>query len=100
MISVTVRLHGITNRLPGNTEPLELTLPDGATAGHVLRELGRRYGKPFPDPDLENEAACHGTLRVFVDGELSLRPDQTVLRCSEDPLDVTVVITSPVAGGA
>ncbi len=125
---VTVKLEGAVERLVGRSngakarEPIDLSLPDDATAAHVLHELGDLFGEPFCASDSAAHKALPAGLRVFVDGELCLRPAQTSLardtssprkRALRDPLaqrsepkergtatKVTVVVMSPISGGS
>ena len=108
-VKVIVKLQGMVDRVKGATpgRPIELSLPEAATAGEVLRALGELYGEPFPVPGSavpgsRPDASLHGSLRVFVNGELSTRPDRTPLPGDGDAAsaDVTIVIMSAVAGGA
>jgi len=101
-VKVSVKLQGMVDRVKG-AEPgcsIELSLPEGATAGEVLRQLGELYGEPFPVAGSDSDGSLHGSLRVFVGGELSARPDRTPLQSDASPTDVTIVIMSAVAGGA
>ena len=106
-VKVTVKLQGMVDRVKGAEPgcPIELSVPDEATAGQVLRALGELYGEPFPVPGsavpgTNSDGSLHGSLRVFVNGELSVRPDRTPLSGDAAPADVTIVIMSAVAGGA
>jgi len=102
LIKATVQLQGGVGNLIGVKpgQSLELSLPEGSTAGHVLRELGRRFGTPFPDPSTDLGEALHASLRVFVNDELSVRPDQTFLDNGASSSNVTVMIISAISGGA
>ena len=111
-MKVTVKLQGMVDRVKGAQSgcPIELSLPEDATAGQVLRALGELYGEPFPVPGSavpgsaipgsEKADSLHGSLRVFVNGELSVRPDRTPLSGDAASANVTIVIMSAVAGGA
>jgi hypothetical protein len=101
-MKVTVKLQGMVGRSSGAKagQPIDLILPDGATVGHVLRELGERFGEPFAGSGAGSEGALPASLRVFVEGELCLQPHQTSLARGAPSTNVTVVIMSPIAGGS
>ncbi len=101
-MKVTVKLHGAAKSSSDVKagQPLELTLSEGATAGDVLRELGGIIGEPFPSPTAGSGDTLHASLRVFVNGELSVRPDETPLSRDATTANVTVVVMSAVSGGA
>ena len=101
-MQVTVKLEGAVGRLRGAKagEPIDLFLPDDATAAHVLRELGGLFGGPFRSSGAGSDEALPASLRLFVDGEMCLRPGQMSLARGGPSTKVTVVIMSAIAGGS
>jgi hypothetical protein len=97
-MEVTVRVHGTSRGAAFAPRSLALSLPESATAGELLADLGERFGAPFagaatsPDPRLPPE------IRLFVGGDLVVSREQR-LSAHGDAAPVTVVLLSPVSGG-
>jgi molybdopterin converting factor small subunit len=96
-MEVSVQVHG-SLRGALATRAHDLSLPESATAGDLIAQLGARLGAPFataaasPDPRLPRE------IRVFVGGELLVSRAQPLAR-SGAAAPVNVVLLTPVAGG-
>lgn len=86
---MAVKLIGAVGRAgsrPG-AAGLELSLPDGATAGDLLDRLADRFGEPF-------RAAG---ARVFVEGQLARSAEQPL--AGAESRKVIVMLVSPMQGG-
>jgi hypothetical protein len=96
-VEVSVQVHG-SLRGAFATRALALSLPESATAGDLVAQLGARLGAPFaaaaasPDPRLPRE------IRLFVGGELLVSRAQPLARGGAAP-PVNVVLLTPAAGG-
>lgn len=101
-MQVTVKLHGALG--PGGRGPVpgpfDFALPEHATAGDLMRELALRVGKPFGQALASPDARLPRSLRIFADGEMVLTRDQPLAPPGASHAGVTVVVMSPVAGGA
>lgn len=96
-MEVSVQVHGLLRGALA-TRALDLSLPERATAGDLIAQLGARLGAPFatvaasPDPRLPRE------IRLFIGGELLVSRAQRLARGGA-AAPVNVVLLTPVAGG-
>lgn len=94
---VTVDLLGVLGGRRRAGRALDLELPEGLTAGELLRRLADRCGAPFreavesPDPRLPRH------IRMFADGEMVSRREQVLAAAGAGR--VTVVLLTPMVGG-
>ena len=92
-MNVTVIFFGIMKEKAG-LEALELSLPDGATFGDLMREIGGRFGQKFPETAWDAEAnAFKPPVMVVGDGR-DLESFDTPLKDGEK-----IKIVAPLAGG-
>jgi hypothetical protein len=101
-MTVTVTLQGAlgglgADRRPG---PIDLALPDGATAGDLLRPLAERFGGALREALDAGGEKLPPSVRMFVNGELTVRRDQPLATPDASSQEVLVVLMAPISGGA
>jgi hypothetical protein len=100
VVDVTVKLQGSARAGPVAPDgPIELSLPDAATAGELLCEVARRLDEPLRSALLPPGDRLPTRLRMFIDGQMAERRDQPIARNGARQARVVVVLTSPVSGG-
>lgn len=100
MVDVTVKLHGGARAGPAAPDgPIELSLPDAATAGELLSELAARVAEPIRSALLPPGDGLPTRIRLFIDGQMAERRDQPIAVNGARQSRVVVVLTSPVSGG-
>lgn len=102
-MDVTVELHGHLRQVKsagnGGGGPLQLSLPDGATAGDLLGRIADRLGARAAAA-LAKGPRLPEQVRLFVDGQIAHSCDQPLAAAGQTPSSVTVVLLSPISGGA
>jgi molybdopterin converting factor small subunit len=92
-MNVTVIFFGILKEKAG-LETLELGLPDGATFGDLMREIGSRFGEKFPETAWDREAnAFKPPIMTVGDGRDLESPDTPLIEGEN------IKIVAPLAGG-
>jgi hypothetical protein len=93
-VEVAVQVHG-TLRDASLPRALALSLPETATAGDLLAQLGSRFGAPFAGAAAARDPRLPREIRLFVGGDLVLSREQRL----GTGAPVTVVLLTPVSGG-
>ena len=98
---VTVKLQGAVRAALGRdpSASFELALPDQATVGDLLLDVANRFGGSLREAVEAAGQELPSTLRVFVNGDLALRPSHPLLSNDAASPQVIVVIMSPMMGG-
>jgi molybdopterin converting factor small subunit len=96
-VEVAVQVHG-TLRDASLPRALALSLPETATAGDLLAQLGSRFGAPFAGAAAARDPRLPREIRLFVGGDLVLSREQR-LAAYGAAAPVTVVLLTPVSGG-
>jgi hypothetical protein len=79
--------------------PIELSLPDRATAGELLSEVAGRLSEPLRSALLPSGNGLPTRLRMFIDGQMAERRDQPIAPAGATQARVVVVLASPISGG-
>jgi hypothetical protein len=100
LVDVTVKLQGGTRAGAAAPEgPIELSLPEAATAGELLRALADRFADPLRSALLPPGDGLPTRLRLFIDGQMAGSRDQRIAGGGARRARVVVVLDSPVSGG-
>jgi hypothetical protein len=100
VVEVTVKLRGVAQAASAVPEgPLELSMPDAATAGELLSELADRLPDPLRSALLPLGDTLPTRLRLFIDGQMAGSRDQRLFGGGARRARVVVVLESPVSGG-
>jgi hypothetical protein len=97
-VEVAVQLHGSLRGAAPASRRLALSLPEAATAGDLLAQLGARLGAPFASAAASSDPRLPREIRLFVGGELLVSRAQR-LAANGGAAPVTVVLLTPVSGG-
>ena len=101
VIQVTVKLQaGARAGTGAPAAPLDLSLPDTATAGELLGELADRFAEPLRSALIPTGDGLPTRLCIFIDGQMAERHDQPIASAGRSQARVVVVLASPVSGGA
>jgi hypothetical protein len=93
---VTVHVHWAL-RSAASERDVELSLPEGATAGDLLARLAERFGPHFGGA-VSGDARIPREVRMFVGGDIVASREER-LAAPGGLAPVTVVLVSPIAGG-
>jgi molybdopterin converting factor small subunit len=92
-MNVTVIFLGILKDKAG-LEKLDVDLPNGATFGDLMREIGSRFGDKFPETAWDREAnAFKPPIMTVGDGRDLESPDTPLMQGEK------IKIVAPLAGG-
>jgi hypothetical protein len=96
-VPVTVRLFGILALLT-HERVIHFLLPERATVGDVIAELGKRFGDDFLDRVLRVPGELHSYCSLFVNGE---QVDELNLEIAPDgaAADIGVILFMASEGG-
>lgn len=68
MVTVNVKFFGVVRDLTDGPHTA-VELDDNATLTDLLKELHKKYGKPFYDGVLSEENGLKGHVKLFMNGE-------------------------------
>jgi hypothetical protein len=102
-MTVRVKLPPAAAKAAGSPpgDAIEVQLGEGATAGDLLRVLSDRLGAPL-SPTLHGGSGggAHGSLRMFINGQLALDDSDPLAPPGEEVPQVIVAFVHPIQGGA
>ncbi len=102
-MTVRVKLPPAAAKAAGSPpgDAVEVQLSEGATAGDLLRVLSDRLGAPLT-PTLHGGGGggVHGSLRMFINGQLALDDSDPLTPQGEEVPQVIVLLVHPIQGGA
>jgi len=94
---VNVRLFGILGKL-ANKRLVALLMPESATLGDVLAELGKRFGQEFVDRVLRAPRELHAYCQVFVNDN-QVDDLETRLKANGSAAEVGIILLMASEGG-
>ncbi len=101
-MTVRVKLPPAVAIAAGSPEggAIEVQLAQGASAGDLLRVLSERFGAPLT-PTLHGDSGggAHGSLRMFINGQLALDDSDPLAPQGEIAPEVIVALVHAIAGG-
>ncbi|MFV2089706.1 MAG: hypothetical protein ACC642_03540 [Pseudomonadales bacterium] len=103
-MKVEVKLLGALGDIAdeAGAAPIDITLPDNATANDLVARLAERFGGPFGDPGAgvdTIECGFPSRIQLFVNGEYSPNNERRLAQPGAETASVQVVITKPITGG-
>lgn len=100
MVAVKVKFFGIVRGLTDGPQTI-VELHDDANLLDLLKELHKKYGKPFYDAVLSESNGLKGHVKLFLNGDEVDRRDLATTKVTKDgaAAETTLYVVPSTTGG-